>query len=217
MDIENQSIKNMRAAITMRIVKANGYDEPRDAISHDWLKLLIDMEMVPVVVPNILSDTAGYLEAESVDILILTGGDNIGVTPLRDVTESALLASAINRRIPIFGVCRGLQVINHYFGGSLKPIKGHIACSHKVVFVDGWKELYGHSCNVNSYHEIGVGLEGLSRELVPASFDETGQIEALYHQDKPIAAVMWHPERVGGVEGDKNLMRRLLYEGAFWK
>ena len=106
-------------AISLRIVKAQNYDETRDALSHDWPQFLENLGIIPIYIPNNLLNVKNYLSAFEIDGLILSGGDNLGTDPVRDKTETELLQYAMSKNIPTLGICRGLQLINQYFGGTL--------------------------------------------------------------------------------------------------
>ncbi|MGA0392986.1 MAG: gamma-glutamyl-gamma-aminobutyrate hydrolase family protein, partial [Rhodospirillales bacterium] len=94
----------IRAALTTRITEAAAYDEPRDSISHDWIVSLESWNVMPVLVPNRLSDPCAYFDTLQADILILTGGDNIGETPERDETELKLIDHTLIVGKPILGI-----------------------------------------------------------------------------------------------------------------
>jgi putative glutamine amidotransferase len=139
-----------------------------------------------------------------VELVVLTGGNNVDpalyggtaevsqVYPERDRTEYALIAGALERGIPVWGVCRGLHTINVYFGGSLTPqVEGHVARDHGLT--SDHPLLTDAVCN--SYHNQGVRGEDLSGELRVLAHSADGLVEALYHPTEPVAAVQWHPER----------------------
>ena len=190
----------------MRVMNAADYHEPRDAISHDWIKLVDSWGMEPVCVPNTLKFPEAYLKSLRPDLLILTGGDDLGKTPVRDTAEMALLAGAIDRRLPVLGVCRGMQLINSYFGGTCVPIEGHVAANHEVRLENDWCDIYGDLATVNSFHNQGLTRERLGDGLTVAATDKNGGIEAFFHHTYSIAAVMWHPERHTAPAGDKELV-----------
>ena len=50
---------NVRAAVTMRVVNARDYHEPRDALAQDWMAWFEDHDLVPILVPNTIADPAG--------------------------------------------------------------------------------------------------------------------------------------------------------------
>jgi len=90
------------------------------------------------------SDVKEYFDNISIKAIILTGGTDIGKREIRDQTEEKLLKTAIEKNLLVLGICRGIQFINHYFGGSsIKSIKeeiknnvGHIATVHKINLLE---------------------------------------------------------------------------------
>jgi gamma-glutamyl-gamma-aminobutyrate hydrolase PuuD len=203
-------------ALSMRIVDASGYHEPRDAISHDWLRRVAAWGMTPVLVPNILADVSAFLDAAHPRLLILTGGDDPGAPGERHATESRLIDYALLRALPILGVCRGLQVLNLRFGGRLTEIAGHVATMHEIAVDAPFRDAYGAHETVNSYHALGITPDGLAGALAPFARDASGAIEGAYHRAHPLVGLMWHPERAGAPAGDARLARSLVERGAFW-
>ena len=149
-------------------------------------------------------------------MVVFTGGEDFGATPERDATERVLFDHALAGGLPILGVCRGMQLINEFMGGRTTKIEGHVATRHGVTMAPPWRELYDEEIKVNSYHELGIALDGLAPGLGTAATDSEGFVEALFHPDKPVAAIMWHPERAGAPAADRVLMFRLAEQGAFW-
>lgn len=202
----------------MRVTNAPDYDEPRDAISHDWVRWLAQHDAVPLPVPNLVSSPARYLDALAPDLLVLTGGDDPGDPPERDATERALLGHALQTGLPVLGVCRGMQLVNLHFGGALGAVAGHVGGRHAlaVVATGPWQGHYGGRMTVNSFHHQGVGAADLGSELVAFAHDEDGHVEGLCHRHRPLVGIMWHPERGGAPAGDAGTLARLIADGAFW-
>lgn len=131
-----------------------------------------------------------------------------------DILQLQALDFFIKWHRPVFGICKGMQVINVHFGGSIcQHIKNatshqwngkdqfhyvyHIGCSRTDFFY----QLYGSSAFVNSAHHQAV--DKLGKGLLPICQASDGTIEALAHAALPILAVQWHPERIpdkGGLE-----------------
>ena len=222
-----------RLGLSMRVIKAKGYNEQRDAISHDWFDLLQSWEYTPILIPNKVNELASYLQTLSLDGLILTGGNDLSpelaghpewkssdTAALRDDMELRLLKHAEEQEMPVFGVCRGLQFINCFLGGTLVTADPgiHVAKNHSVKFQGNpWGNIFGSKAEVNSYHNYGISSDSLAEKLDPFAFDENGLVEAAVHQNLPIIGCMWHPERDRLKTGQiKTVIKRLLTEKAFW-
>ena len=111
--------RKQKIGVSLRIVNAQNYEEERDALSHDWTSLLEDLGFISVHIPNTLKNLDSFLDEMDLDGIVLSGGDNIGDNKKRDETENKILNYALERKIPIIGICRGMQLINKYFGGKL--------------------------------------------------------------------------------------------------
>lgn len=169
-----------------------------------------------------LPDEAAALEIVDVsDGLFLSGGVDITPSlygeekiaqcgagdPKRDEMELLLLQAFLNKKKPILGVCRGFQMINIYFGGTLYQdiaqqtgFSDHpYDCFHSVHTTEGSvvRELFGPEFTVNSLHHQAI--KKLADCLTPTAFSVSGHfVEAYQHKDLPIIAVQWHPERMSG-------------------
>lgn len=179
----------------------------------------------PVVIPPTTDPETLAAAVERIDGLILTGGGDIN--PLyqheepipelgegdsaRDCYDFILLRLAAERQIPVFGICRGHQVINLAYGGTLyqdiyaqrneMTLKHSQSLprpeiSHTVRIREGsrLREWLGPSAGVNSFHHQAI------REVAPGfvatAFASDGIVEAMestvpYRQ---IFSVQWHPE-----------------------
>lgn len=144
------------------------------------------------------------------DGLLLTGGGDVNpsrygatllptdeVDELRDTTEWALLDAFLAAGKPVFGICRGVQVLNVYFGGTLlQDIPSHNYVCHAVHLSADSRlaALYGEKLHVNSYHHQVIGTVAPHFQAVAAS--PNGICEAIEHETLPIWGVQWHPERM---------------------
>lgn len=125
--------------------------------------------------------------------------------PALDEAQLTLLDAFVSAGKPVLGICRGLQIINVYFGGTIIQ-ELPTSFSHKYVGHDQihpafntpgsiLHKLYGRTCLVNSAHHQGCGITG--RGLLSIQSSPDGVTEALIHKTKPILGVQWHPERTG--------------------
>lgn len=205
----------------MRVAQAAGYDEPRDCLAQDWTRfmaaVLPGVRWVPI--PNVGADVATFLRDWNLDGFILTGGNDIGECALRDETERTLLQEAVERQLPVFGVCRGLQFIQSFFGGALRrcPREEHVNVRHLVRVTPEpghWgRPLELHE--VNSFHGWGVPVADLAEPLSAFAATADSWAEGIVHREFPITAVQWHPERMNPFEGlDRRLVQDLFLHAA---
>ncbi len=163
--------------------------------------------------------------ADHLDGLILIGGVDIHASrygqemlpteqvPMleRDDFEFALLERFLEREKPIFGICRGYQVLNVFFGGTLiqdipsqlGPVHhlqtpGSQTIAHQVKLEENSlaQRIFGSTLvNVNSFHHQAV--DQLGRDLRAVGWSEEGIVEVFEHVSHPfLLAVQWHPERM---------------------
>lgn len=187
-----------KIGISLRVGNVGEYNEKRDQISQEWILFLQKLDLIPILIPNNLSDVKNYVESLGLDGVILSGGDNIGDFPDRDKTEKSILEISIKNSVPVLGICRGMQVINDYFGGYVlkKFDKEHVSNNHTILLTDDFVFNENKSIIVNSYHNNIIESDTLGTDLVPFAKHEKDQtIEGLMHLKFPIKGVMWHPER----------------------
>jgi putative glutamine amidotransferase len=168
-----------------------------------------------------LADYADWLDA-----LVLEGGSDVsptsyGETPIearwsgdriRDDYERGLLAAFAEHGKPVLGVCRGLQLMNVAFGGTLlqdidtqrpggvrhRDAKAYDRNLHGVEFVAGTRlaEIFEgtREATVNSVHHQGI-KDLAAGFVVEATCPSDGMIEAIRRPaGSYMAAVQWHPE-----------------------
>ena len=147
--------------------------------------------------------------ADLADGLLLSGGKDVApalygeelkydfviTDPLRDDLEWKLIKAFVDRKKPIFGICRGVQVINVFLGGTLhQDIPAHSGGCHGIRCTGALSALVGPAPTVNSYHHQAVDQPAPCLQTAARASD--GIIEALMHATAPILGVQWHPERM---------------------
>lgn len=170
-------------AVTQRTQIIAEYDETRDCLDQRWHDFLLACNITPLIIPNNLEVAKKIINSVNFEGVLLTGGNN---TLSREITEKLLLEFAIQRKLPVLGICHGMQFIQNYFGDKLEKISGHILEKQEIL-INGVRE------TVNSYHNYGT-LNASSEFTVWARADD-GVIKAIRHQLLPITGIMWHPER----------------------
>lgn len=188
--------------ISQRVERVNGYVERRDCLDQRWSELAATLGWVALPLPNILPTKVQTL-FESLDLqgVILSGGNSLisidpnapDAAPERDAFENAAIDAALTCNIPLVGVCRGMQIVNTHFGGSVTSCDGHVGTRHALDVDHPYIDLIDEP--VNSYHAYTIGVDGLAPDLIPIACDDKGHIECLRHREHSIAGLMWHPER----------------------
>ena len=189
-----------KIGITTRISHEKPYDETRDALDHNWIKLLLEIGFLPIIIPTGIN-YGKYIKRLNIEGIILTGGGDLSsmfndkLSQIRDKKEKMILEYSIKNSIPVYGVCRGMQFIAEYFGSTLKKVTNHVNISHKIYMKNQFwgATLLKDQILVNSYHNFGIDL--LSDELIAIAVSDDNCIEALVHSSHKIFCSMWHPER----------------------
>lgn len=175
-------------AITQRVQVLSDIGERRDALSQEWASLSEHCGFLPIPFPNVLPVVKTFLQELPICGILLSGGNDLasygGDAPERDEVERFLVQYAIKQKIPLLGVCRGMQLLLDFFGTPLVPVKDHVRTEHPLSNGD----------LVNSFHSFGAVSCKAPLEVTCSSQD--GVVEGIRHRDYPwIQGIMWHPER----------------------
>lgn len=199
------------------------HGERHHMLSSTYTTALVAAGATPVLLPSVDPDHAAAVVDRMDGILISGGGDidpacygaeNVASTeidPIRDNWELALVGAARATGKPLLGICRGAQLLNVAFGGTLEQ---HVWNSevhtdlwnaqrtslrlgtHDVTLTGMLREIYGKDRRwVNSYHHQSVDRVG--EGLVVVAVADDGRPEGLESTGEwPALAVQWHPERL---------------------
>lgn len=211
-----------------------GYE--RSYVNNDYIKAVIENGGIPFIIPLNIEDSVVEEQINNIDGLILSGGHDIN--PLiynqepkeklgktfyeRDRFDYTLIKFALKRNIPILGICRGFQLLNVYFGGSLlqdlsysKDINikhdqeyGPKRISHSIKILKNTKLnsiINQDEILVNSFHHQAI--DKLAENLKISAISKDGVIEAFEQEDYNfLLGVQWHPEMLHSVDIRSNLI-----------
>jgi len=199
------------------------------ACNRTYVCSVLDNGGIPVLLPAIGNDPALAAEyIDTVDGILFAGGEDLssyyfGEDPVpqvnygsseRDCLELALAKLCEERGMPMLGICRGEQILNVAFGGTLwqdipsqigkvKPILCHgqdmsirSELTHRVDVVPGtFCECFGpEPLFVNSFHHQAI--KDLAPGFKACAFAPDGIIEAVESPERKLTAVQWHPEEL---------------------
>jgi len=219
----------------------NEYGQPVIRLQQSYVKAIMQAGGVPVLIPSSIHDDGWDALYQRLDGILLSGGGDIaldyfagevhpridGVEPERDSVELKLIHTAAEDGKPFLGICRGCQLMNVAFGGTLYthipdqfpnaldhayPGNLRTPLVHQVKIEEGphVADIYGEPIvKVNSLHH--QGLKDIAPSLRVAGHAPDGLVEAIELPDHPFGlAVQWHPEWLTDQEGTRNLFRKFV-------
>jgi len=169
----------LKIGLSQRVLYHKG--RAYDSIEHGWYSYL--REHTLVFIPNRPDQDFEKL-ANSIDALILTGGDDSAV---RRTTELKIATEIIKQRKPLLGVCHGCFLLTEQLDGVIGTIDGHVDTLHEVNY-------FGERKIVNSFHNLYINTP-YDKATILAT-DSDGHCEAWIDCKLAIAGVVWHPERM---------------------
>lgn len=220
----------------------NEYGNPVVALATHYIRAVLEAGGMPVLIPSLLSEPEWRQFYERLDGIVFTGGGDIetrifdgidhpkvgGVDPERDSLELPLLRAAAEDGKPFLGICRGLQVVNVAFGGTLftdiaDQLPGatrhdwhegyprtHLA--HPVRVEEGSRlaQIFNDPLpGVNSLHHQGI--KDLAPGLEASAHAPDGLVEAVELRGHPFGlAVQWHPEWLVEHESARRLFQAFI-------
>ncbi len=200
---------------------------PRTGVNVPYVRAVLAAGGLPILLVPELSPEQTTELFDDCDGLLLTGGEDIepsryqaaphprlgAVDPRRDANELALVVEARARDLPILGVCRGIQLVNVAFGGTLvqdlsterpgpvdhDPAKARTLRSHGIAIAEGTRlaDILGMvAFNANSLHHQAVDRVGDG--LIVSARAPDGIVEGVESADADewLVAVQWHPEEL---------------------
>ncbi len=189
-------------AVSQRVEEQTDRGETWDCLDQKLAAFVAACGGTPVPVPNTRAiKIDNWLAVVQPAAIVLSGGNDIGKCPERDMTEQTLLTYAADSCLPVLGICRGMQMMGLWAGTSLMPVTNHVRQRHSLV-----GEITGE---VNSFHTFA--LFACPDDFTVSGRCKDGVIEAIRHKKLPWEGWMWHPERENEfTKRDRQRMRALL-------
>lgn len=136
-----------------------------------------------------------YLQQQPFDLVLLSPGP--GKPADFKLTET--IAAVLNKKIPLFGVCLGLQGIVEYFGGKLDVLSYPMHGKSSEIQVKNQSGLFaglGAKFTAGRYHSLHARLSEVPKDLEVTAMSQDGVVMAIAHKSLPIYAVQFHPETI---------------------
>jgi len=213
--------------------KIGGRLQEWQLVANDYIKAVEMGGGIPILIPLYGSIDTALEMIKRIDGLILSGGNDIDpqhygevfkdvigdIIPERDDQDLALAREAvINTNIPVLGICRGHQLLNVAFGGTLHQdlaadnLPNHFFVAspkhhaiHDVVITENsrFKDVIGKGVlKVNSFHHQAI--KDVSDKFAAVAFSNEGIIEAIeIKEDRFVMGMQWHPEMMADRHTDQ--------------
>ena len=217
------SVNSLRELSQKDVGQIGAEGQDWQLVAADYIRAIERNGGLPILIPNIKSIEDMSLILDKVDGLLLSGGHDVNPRSykernsgkagnfdnLRDHQEIFMTEYALERDLPILGICRGLQILNVTLGGSIhqdlpsagfpahslnNSLRNEPSHSLKIFENSPLYEIFKRDeIWTNSYHHQGINE--LGRGLKVAALSEEGLVEAAYLEDKKfVLGVQWHPE-----------------------
>lgn len=214
------AVKPLVVGISDTFPKVPKGEHPKIQVNVSYAEALSRAGHLPVIIPRCGSDAQFDAIVSRLDALVMTGGEDYDpalygakrspklgeVNAPRDDFDFRLLAAARRRRLPVLGICRGCQLLNIAFGGTLwqdlpsefpgKDIL-HRKVHHPLQIVPGSRlarTLGTTNTVVNSYHHQAVQKIAPGFRVTATAHD--GVIEAIESEQYPAVGLQFHPEKL---------------------
>ena len=192
----------MKIFISQSKAIIKSYKDKVDYLSDDWQvyfnKIRSDIILIPI--PNNKKLVQKMIKELKPNGLILTGGNDLGEFKNRDETEFKMIREFLKLKKPVLGVCRGMQVLNSFYGGKLSYKNkslidiNHTNSEHKVNICDDYF-FKKKKIKVNSFHKFLIKKKQVAKNFTPFAISDDGVVEGFYDLKKNIFGIQWHLER----------------------
>ncbi|WP_300368750.1 gamma-glutamyl-gamma-aminobutyrate hydrolase family protein [Brachyspira sp.] len=211
---------------------------PKSFVNKSYIDSVSRADGIPFIMPIVEDEKIIKGMIENIDGIIMTGGVDVHpfrfneepmgkigtISAERDEFDFKIIKYAVEMNKPIFGICRGIQVINVHFGGTLiqdiptqrntnilhdQTAELHVA-THKIQVVKDSiiYDMLGENSEVNSFHHQAI--DKLAKDFKVTASAKDGIVEAIEYKKKDsfILGVQWHPELMSA----KNIKMQNIFD-----
>lgn len=201
--------------------------QERTCLNQSYIQSIIKAGGIPLILPVVQEKEIIHSYVSLIDGLVLSGGYDVhphlygeephpdlgAIHPERDAFEIEALKKTYEQKKPILGICRGLQVINVAFGGTLYQDLSHAGSSERIKHIQQTKhytathlvdlisdtqlrDIFGQeTIGTNTFHHQSV--KKMAPGFIVNAKSRDGIIEGIEKVDYPFfIGVQWHPERM---------------------
>ena len=200
-------MNKIKIGITQREIRLDKQKETYDSLDQNWFRFTDKCGIDLTVVPNKILNINNFIKKNRIKGFIFSGGGpitkNLGldkkknnnINAYRDITETKIFKICKEKKIPILGVCRGMQSINILLNGGLTKMSGFV---NKNNYLKSFKLIYRKKYRVEnsikSFHDYSITESLLGKNLIPIYFSGKS-IQMIKSKNEKIMGIMWHPER----------------------
>lgn len=182
-------------------------------VNYNYIEPFLERKISTIILP--LNDYAMEEILNICDGFLIIGGDDIdpkyygeentdskNIDVYVDLIDQKVLKHALKHKKPVLGICRGIQSIAAFLGGSLIQDIDKAGLVHDVkenshmvntLFINDFTKQFPASFPINSYHHQAVKNPPKDFDVI---FKHNDLIEGIMHKSLPIVGVQWHPERI---------------------
>ena len=194
----------MKIITSLRITSIPERKEIRDSVDQNLLSILIDSNIYPILIPNSFGlyrnskKLIRYLDKIKPNGLLLTGGEDFPKNRLRFNLEKFLFNFFFKKNLPIFGICRGMQMIGILNGVNLKKTK--LKVKKKYFLRNG-----NYKASAKCYFRWE--LDSIPKNYEKTFTSQNGTVWGIKHNNLRCEGVMFHPERENSIKTKKYISK----------